>query len=151
MRAAETDPLTEGDIPLLLEMMEEYYRTDGLDFTRPAAERAVRELLAGPEHGRIWLVRSGGAPAGYLVLTYWFSLEFHGRSAFLDELYVRPAFRRKKIATALLGMLEEFCRREGIGTLRLEVTRQNAAAIALYSNNGFRQHDRLLMTRWTTP
>jgi ribosomal protein S18 acetylase RimI-like enzyme len=141
-------PLSESDLPLLLRCMEEFYRLGEMAFSHSDAKEAVRQLLDHPEYGRIWIITLDGEAVGYAVVTFWFSLEFHGRSAFLDELYVREAYRRRKIGTFTIQAVEEFLKQEGIGTLRLEVDKENHPAFELYARNSFRPHDRILMTKW---
>ena len=81
-------------------------------------------------------------------MTFCFSLEFHGRFALLDEIYIRPAFRRQKLGQAVVAFAEGRCKETGIKALRLEVGQQNAAAQALYRAAGFEQDARFLFTKW---
>ena len=39
---------------------------------------------------------------GYLVLTLGYSLEYGGRDAFIDEVYIRSSYRGRGIGTAAL-------------------------------------------------
>ncbi len=60
----------------------------------------------------------------------------------LDEGYignvaVRPAYRRRGIAGALLQALETLGREKALSFLTLEVRAGNAPAIALYEKNGY--------------
>jgi len=84
---------TLADEPVLLELMRELYRHEGLAYVEPAAREALRGVLDGPSLGRAVLIELDGAVAGYLVVCFGWSLEFHGRDAFLDELYLRDRFR----------------------------------------------------------
>src|SRR4051794_25426270 len=56
-----------------------------------SARAAVERLVADASLGRALVIRSEGQPAGYVVLTLGYSIEFGGRTAFVDELYVAPA------------------------------------------------------------
>lgn len=86
--------------------------------------------------------------AGYAVLTFGYSLEFHGRDAFVDELYLRNEYRGQGIGKRALEFLTEVCVAEGVSALHLEVERSNTQAQAVYRKFGFEDHDRYLMTRW---
>ena len=101
-----------------------------------------------PGLAQIYFIFRGPELAGYFTLTFCFSLEFHGRFALLDELYLRQPFRRQKLGQGVVGFAEGICRREGIMALRLEVGRDNAPAQALYRQSGFQEDARNLMTRW---
>ena len=140
--------LSDEEIPALLEMMREFYAQQEMHFEEKIARAAIEKLLKAPQLGQIYLIFRGPALAGYFALTFCFSLEFHGRFALLDELYLREAFRRLKLGEGVLGFAEGICRREGIAALRLEVGRGNAPAQALYKKSGFAEDARNLMTRW---
>lgn len=86
--------------------------------------------------------------AGYVVVAFGYSLEFHGRDAFVDELFLRPAFRGRSLGREVLRFVEEQCRAAGVTALHLEVERKNTAAQEFYRRLGFQDHDRYLMTRW---
>jgi ribosomal protein S18 acetylase RimI-like enzyme len=92
-----------------------------------------------------------GSVVGFVVLTFSYSLEFHGRDAFVDELYVRPSHRRRGLGAAALRLSEAACREHGVHALHLEVDGANDPARALYRRWGFDEHARHLMTKWLPP
>ena len=55
----------------------------------------------------------------------------------LQDVEVRPAHRRRGVATALADAAEAFVARHGCDRLRLTVSRENAAAQALYLGLGY--------------
>ena len=140
--------LSDQDIPTLLEMMREFYSQQEMHFDEPAASQAVNRALANPDLAQIYLIFRGAELAGYFALTFCFSLEFHGRFALFDELYLREPFRRQKLGKAVVGFVESICRQTGVAALRLEVGRENAPAQALYRAAGFKEDERNLMTKW---
>ena len=97
--------------------------------------------------GQLWWVDWQGAPIGYVVLTFSFSVEFHGPLAVLDEVYLLPEHQGKGHFKHLLALAEAHCWRWGIRTLRLEVETDNARAQRAYQKAGFVAHDRVLMTK----
>lgn len=54
-------------------------------------------------------------------------------------LAVDPTFRRKGLASVMMKTLIVDLRRRGVAGLYLEMARNNASAVALYSNLGFSQ------------
>lgn len=140
--------LSDEDVSNLLEMMREFYLQQHMRFDENAARNAISRVLKSPEYGQIYLIFRGPALAGYFALTFCFSLEFHGRFALLDELYLRESFRRLKLGEGVVGFAEGICRREGIAALRLEVGRENLPAQSLYKKSGFVEDARNLMTKW---
>jgi GNAT superfamily N-acetyltransferase len=149
VRFSVATPVDEDSI---LSLMREFYVVEHLPFIEPAARSALRPLLEGHEHGVVALMHAGDdVLAGYLVLTFGYSLEFHGRDALVDELYVREAYRGRGAGTLSLAFVEEICRTEGIRALHLEVDRGNERARRLYHRAGYEDHDRYLLTRWLEP
>jgi GNAT superfamily N-acetyltransferase len=139
-----------GDADALLGLMQEYYNHDALAFDGERAGRALRELLQEPLFGRAWLLTVDGALAGYIVLSFGYSLEFHGRDAFVDELYLRPQFRRRGLGAAALGLAADYCARHRIRSLHLAVERHNEAAHAFYPTQGFVSRGQTVYSRVTT-
>jgi ribosomal protein S18 acetylase RimI-like enzyme len=141
------EPATPDRVAALLEWMRDFYAHEGIPFDPAVSEPVLRELLARPQLGRVLEIVAGGRPVGYAVLALGFSLEFGGRSAFLDELFVEPASRGRGIGTAALALLQEASRRLGARSLALEVGLENAGAERLYRRAGFTSNGRQLMTR----
>lgn len=143
---------TATDIDLLLELMAEYYAYDGLHFDPALARGALAQLLADERLGRAWLIRDDQAGpasvAGYIFLTFGFSLEFGGRFGLVDELYVRPESRGRGLGAAALAFAGKTAARMGFHAIRLEVEHENKRAQELYRRIGFNAHPRDLMTKW---
>jgi ribosomal protein S18 acetylase RimI-like enzyme len=139
-----------SDIEALLMFMREYYEFDHLPFDEQRARVAVVGFLADESLGRVWLIRYQGEEIGYLVLTLGYSLEYGGRDAFIDEVYIRESYRGKGIGKIALAFAEDVCRALGVRALHLEVERANTAAYGLYRKVGFVDHDRYLLTKRIT-
>jgi GNAT superfamily N-acetyltransferase len=136
-----------SDVEPLIELMREFYACEHLEFEEGTARSALEQILRDRRFGVVHLIRVDGAAAGYLVLTFGFSLEFGGRDALVDELYLREDFRGHGLGKASLELAGAVCREEGISALHLEVDRVNTRAQAVYRQAGFRDHDRYLLTK----
>ena len=64
--------------------------------------------------------------------------------AWVHDIFVRPASRRRGVATALMAAAESFVRSRGARELRLGVIERNGDARALYRRLGFRDYTRVL-------
>jgi ribosomal protein S18 acetylase RimI-like enzyme len=119
-----------------------------IKFDEPAARASFRQLLTLPAFGRTWLLCVENKPVGYIVLTIGFSLEFHGHDAFIDELYVDAAYRRRGFGRQAVAFLEQRAREMGVNAIHLEVDRGNDPAVELYRRMEYEDHARFLMTKW---
>jgi ribosomal protein S18 acetylase RimI-like enzyme len=127
-----------SDIPQLVELMHEFYAESAFPLDRTWAARAFEYLTDHPVHGAAWLIEHNGLPIGHVVLSVRFTMEFGGLSAYIDDLFVRPANRRMGAATAGLDALLSECRRRGCRSLHVEVGPDNEPAVALYRRYGLR-------------
>ncbi len=145
--AAAFRPATTADEPILFELMREFYQHERMAWDEGAARAALHGVLADASRGRAVLIEVGAAVAGYLVVCFGWSLEFQGRDAFVDELYVREAFRGQGLGTRALEVAADLCRANGVRALHLEVERRNTRAQDVYRRAGFVDREYYLMTR----
>jgi GNAT superfamily N-acetyltransferase len=137
----------EKDIPLLLQMMERFYAIDGYHFDSPVSRANLESFISNEYLGRIWLIANESAIIGYVVLTFCFSFEFKGRTAFVDELFLNESYRGKGIGGQVLDFVDGHAKELGLKALHLEVERHNEKGKRLYVKKGFKEHERALMTR----
>ncbi len=133
---------------ILVNLMSELYAHERLPFEEKAARSTLKLIFDNDAYGQIHLIYINNEIAGYLVVTFGFSLEFRGRDAFVDEIYIQEKYRGQGVGKKSLKLAEEICRTQGIQALHLEVERENTYAQALYRRSGFIDHDRYLLTKW---
>jgi diamine N-acetyltransferase len=143
-----TQPATRADLESILLLMRRLQQAD--PWEQPFDEVIVRanleELLQNAAYGAAHLVWDGPRPVAYLVVCFDFSLEYRGKGAWIDELFVEDDYRGQGIGSQLLDLAEDFARQQGARTLHLEVNHGNRA-IELYRRRGFEDHNRYLMTK----
>lgn len=145
-------PAVPADIDTVLMLMRAFYAEEHLVFEEPAARRAVGELLGRPEQGTILLFESAGRVVGHAAITLGFSLEFHGRFALLDELFLVSDARGRGWGHRALALAEAWARSAQATALRLELNHTNTRARSLYAAAGFSDDRRdLLSKRLLTP
>jgi GNAT superfamily N-acetyltransferase len=105
---------------------------------------AIQGALEKPERGVFVLARDP-APVGVAYLSFNWTLEHGGKTAWLEELYVVPALRSRGIGTQLLREAVAHALRVGCRAIDLEVEHDHARAEHLYQREGFRPHRR---ARW---
>ncbi len=138
-------PATPNDVPQLVALMEESYAESSFPLNRQRATEAFANLLADDRLGQVWLIQSGDQAIGYVVLTLCYSMEYGGRSAFVDDLFVRPSFRNAGLAAAALAEVKAVCAGRGIRAIHVETGGENGAAHAVYRRAGFTETDRQLL------
>jgi len=141
---------TPADLDAVVGLLAAQLAEHGIGTPRQAIARAAHGSVedAGGR-GRI-LVAEGAAGAatavlGVAVLSYQWTLEHGGRSAWLEELYVVPARRGRGIGRALLLAALEAAARDGAGAVDLEVAVGHERVETLYRREGFAPLPR---TRW---
>jgi ribosomal protein S18 acetylase RimI-like enzyme len=145
---------TTADVPLLVELMWEFYAESEFILDGQWARESFITLLSNPSKGAIWIVFQDDDPAGYVVLTVRHSMEYGGDDGFIDDLYVRPNFRRRGLGRAAINALFDECERRNVLALHVEAGLNNVAAQALYRSFGLGVLDdarRLLTVRFGGP
>ena len=124
---------------LLAAQLEEHdIPTDPLD-------AALEGALADPSRALVLLAESDGLPIGVAYLSFTWTLEHGGKSAWLEELYVAPPHRGAGIGKKLLEAALSEATTQGCLALDLEVETTHARAANLYRRAGFHPHTR---SRW---
>lgn len=141
---------TLAEMPVLLELVREFHEFENLAFDPSLDRRVLEQIITDSTIGRIWIIDESNTAIGYVIVTFGYSLEFRGREACIDELYLRPAYRRHGIGTQTLQFVEAMCRSLNIRCVNLEVDRHNNAAQMVYRKNGFDDRGYCLMTKSLT-
>lgn len=104
---------------------------------------ALAQRLADPGRAETALLAEveAGQAAGFAGLRVTPSLFYATPRAELTELYVAPAFRRRGIARALIGLAERLALARGARSLVVLTGADNAAALRLYRAVGFEDDD----------
>ena len=129
-----------------LPLIEAQYREHRIAMAGQRLRRALAALVRG--HGVVLLARSGKSPAGVAVVSWTWTVERGGKTAWLDELYVVPALRGGGIGRRLLLRSIAEARRAGCASMELEVVAGHGRAARLYLRERF---SRLPRTRYSRP
>lgn len=127
---------TRSDLGTLVEIMREFYAEASYPLDQGWAASAFLQLLERPELGCAWLCEYDAAVAGHAVLTVRYTMEHGALSGYIDDLFVRPQFRRRGIGLALLSELYAECRQRDCKSVYVEVDDRNVAAVELYRRMG---------------
>jgi GNAT superfamily N-acetyltransferase len=111
-------PATPADSALILSLIRDLAEYERLAHEVDATEEAIAAALFG-DNPRVFadIAEWNGEPAGFALWFYNFST-FRGRHGiYLEDLFVRPAFRGHGIGKALLRHLARRCVAEGLPRL----------------------------------
>jgi diamine N-acetyltransferase len=130
-------PATIDDAPLLTAMIRELAEFEHLAHEMSTTEEDLARDGFGPHPKfRAVIAQWNGEPVGYAVFFEFYS-SFQGRAGlFLDDLFVRPAFRKHGVGTALLAHVAGIAWKEKYFCMRWEVLDWNKPAIEFYNNLG---------------
>ena len=109
--------------------------------------RWLASFLGRPELGQLWVATLDGRIAGYALAPFYFSIEFDGTVALVDEFFLVPECRGQGVGGRLLSKVLAGLRAEGIGVVRLEVDRRHPEAATLYARLGFVRDGREAWTK----
>ena len=130
-------PAKPKDSALIFSLVRELAEYETLMHEVDATEQAIAAVLFS-RSPRVFcdIAEWDGAPAGFTTWFLNFS-SFRGRHGlFLEDIFVRPQFRRRGIGRALLKQLAARCVDEGYTRFEWAVLDWNAPAIAFYRSLG---------------
>jgi GNAT superfamily N-acetyltransferase len=139
-------PGTVEDVPLILQFIRELAEYERAPDQAVATEEDLRRdgFSAEPKF-QVVIAEWNGEPAGFVLYFYNYST-WQGRPGlYLEDLFVRPAFRAKGIGKALLFYLAKVAVEKGCGRLVWQVLDWNTPAIRFYESLGAK-----VMTEWLT-
>lgn len=96
------------------------------------SETAIRQQMTG-QGVHYYFIKYGGQAAGYMAIRP------EPDSLFLSKIYLRKAFRGKKLSRIAMDFLVSFCREHRLRRIWLTVNRFNLGPIAAYEKLGFRK------------
>lgn len=141
-------PAAPEDIPLILEFIRELAQYE------KAPEQAVataqdlrRDGFSGNPKFRVMIAEWAGEAAGFALFFYNYSTWLGRPGLYLEDLYVRPAFRGKGIGKAFLAHLAKIAVEEGCGRFEWQVLDWNTPALEFYKSLGARVLDEWLTMR----
>jgi GNAT superfamily N-acetyltransferase len=124
------------DAPLLLEMIRELAAYEKLENGVSATEEQLRDTLFAQKYAEAILAFEQGQAAGFAVCFHGYSTFIAKPTLYIEDLFVRPAFRAKGIGQHLFATLLEMALARGCGRVEWVVLDWNAPALAFYRRFG---------------
>jgi len=125
------------DVPLVLGMIRGLAEYEKLSHQVTATEEKLRDTLFGPRPGAdVLLAYQNHDCVGFALFFPNYSTFLAMPGIFLEDLYVKPEWRRKGIGGALLGRVARIALERGCGRLEWEVLDWNEPSIGFYKSLG---------------
>ena len=101
------------------------------------ADQAQRLRAAGrrPSENGIFILEDDGSIVGFVWVAV--RMDLQGTYGSIDQVYLKPDYRRQGYGAALMQAAEEFIAKQGLKNARLYVTRNNGDAVRLYQRLGY--------------
>lgn len=130
-------PARESDIPLILDFIRQLAEFERLTYEVMANEQVLRDSLFGERPvAEVALAYLAGEGVGFAVYFSNFSTFIGRPGIYLEDLFVKPAFRGKGIGRALLSYLARLAKQRNCARLEWAVLDWNQPAIDFYRRFG---------------
>ena len=136
---------TLADVPIILRLIRGLAEYERLLDECVATEEQLHETLFGAHpQAEVVIAEWGGEPAGFALFFHNYSTWEARRGLYLEDLFVRPAFRGRGLGRLLLEHLARVAVARGCGRFEWSVLDWNEPAIGFYRALGARP-----MSDWT--
>ena len=141
-------PITAADETDFYTMAEEFYHSDAVLHPIPAEyhRRAFAEMVRSGQYLSGYIFTDGDNTAGFAVTNRMMQHEAGGVMVWVEDLYIRPAYRGQGLGSRFLAWLEEQLRGDAV-MLRLETEPENERAQELYYRLGYENLNYLQMIK----
>jgi GNAT superfamily N-acetyltransferase len=134
-------PATAADVPLILQFIRELADYEHLTHEVTATEEKLRATLFDPRPFAEALIGCvDGEPAGFAVFLHNYSTFLAQPGLYLEDLFVRPAFRKLGLGKALIAAVARIAVERGCGRYEWSVLDWNTPSIAFYQSLGAEMH-----------
>ena len=141
-------PITPAEVPLLLDLIRELARFEKLEHEVTATPELFTHALFGPKPAAgALLARCDGEVAGYAIYYFTFST-FVGRAGiWLEDLYVRPPFRKRGLGRQLMEAVAQVGVERDCGRYEWMALDWNENALEVYRRLGAREMSEWVLLR----
>ena len=124
-------------MPLILALINELAEYEKLRHESVATEASIHRALFGPRpRAETVIARCGGEAAGFALFFYNFSTFLGKPGLYLEDLFVRPAYRGRAIGKSLLSYLAALAVERDCGRFQWQVLDWNKPARDFYESLG---------------
>lgn len=130
------------------QMMIEFYNSPAVLHNVPSQyfDNTLDALECNSPYVQLFILADdNGDDAGYGQLSLTYSNEVGGKVVLVEEIYIKPQYRGKRLGSQFLEYIEQI--HTDAKRFRLEVEKANNGAVSLYSRLGYAELNYLQMTK----
>jgi GNAT superfamily N-acetyltransferase len=133
----DISPAAAADVPLILSLINELADYEKLRHESVATEASIHDALFGARpHAEAVIARYDGEGVGFALFFHNFSTFLGKPGLYLEDLFVRPAFRGRAIGKSLLSHLASLAVQRGCGRFQWQVLDWNRPSRDFYESLG---------------
>lgn len=130
-------PATPDDVPLIRQLIAELAEYERMAEAAVATDAGLRAQLFGPQPAAEVLIGEvDGAAAGFALFFHNFSTFTGKRGLYLEDIFVRPAFRGAGLGKQLMAALARIAVQRDCARFEWSVLDWNTPSIAFYRSLG---------------
>jgi GNAT superfamily N-acetyltransferase len=130
-------PANVADVPLILVLINDLAEYEKLRHESVATEASISQALFGSKpHAEALIARFDGEPAGFALFFHNFSTFLGKPGLYLEDLFVRPAYRGRAIGKSLLSHLAALTLERDCGRFQWQVLDWNRPSRDFYERLG---------------
>ena len=143
-------PAQRSDLPLILAFIREFAEHIQSADQVSATPAALNQTLFGDRRfAEVLLARLDDAPAGFALFFHTYSTFLGQPGLYLEDLFIRPAFRNRGLGAAFMRHLAKLALQRGCGRFEWAVLTWNEGAMRFYHRLGAEPLDHLRSYRLT--
>jgi len=128
------------EIPALAGFLRELFKLEA-DFSPDLGRQvaAIEAILDNPQHAIIYVIKVDGEVAGMVALHLSISTAEGGWAGRIEDLYLRPEFRRRGIGRQAINEIVAIAADKGLKRITLVADKDNLPAHEFYTRYGFEE------------
>jgi GNAT superfamily N-acetyltransferase len=136
---------TRSDVPLILRLIRSLAEYEKMADEAVATEVDLeRALFGSPPAAEVIIAYAGDEPAGFALYFQSFSTFLGRPGLYLEDIFVKPEWRRQGLGRMLLSRLARIAVDRGYGRMEWSVLNWNETALRVYRTAGAKP-----MSDWT--
>lgn len=144
-KTVQIRPAREEDAGLIFQLIREIADYEKMSGEVTATEDRIRREIFERGAANVLIAEEGGIPAGFALYFFHFSTFLGKQGLYLEDVFVRPAFRGKGYGYQLLKELAGIAAKRGCERMEWSCLNWNQSAVSFYRGLGAQPMD-----EWTT-